>query len=169
VIRSLITLKALTYQPTGGIVAAATTSLPEDIGGVRNWDYRYCWLRDATITLEALLRTGYTDEALAWRMWLSRAIAGSPEDVQIMYGVAGERRLAEWEVDWLPGYEGSAPVRIGNAAAGQLQLDVYGEVIDALQLSCKSGLHDDRHTWSLKRSLLGFLEKHWNEPDDGLW
>jgi len=169
VIRSLITLKALTYQPTGGIVAAATTSLPEDIGGVRNWDYRYCWLRDATITLEALLRTGYTDEALAWRMWLARAIAGDAADVQIMYGVAGERRLAEWEASWLPGYENSAPVRIGNAAAGQLQLDVYGEVIDALQLSCKSGLHDDKHTWSLKRSLLGFLEEHWNEPDDGLW
>jgi GH15 family glucan-1,4-alpha-glucosidase len=169
VIRSLITLKALTYQPTGGIVAAATTSLPEDIGGVRNWDYRYCWLRDATITLEALLRTGYTDEARAWRLWLGRAIAGSPEHIQIMYGVAGERRLAEWEADWLPGYEGSAPVRIGNAAAGQLQLDVYGEVIDALQLSCKSGLHDDQHTWSLQRSLLGFLEEHWQEPDDGLW
>ena len=169
VIRSLITLKALTYQPTGGIVAAATTSLPEDIGGVRNWDYRYCWLRDATITLEALLRTGYIDEARAWRMWLSRAIAGDPADVQIMYGVAGERRLAEWEIDWLPGYEGSVPVRVGNAAAGQLQLDVYGEVIDALQLSCKSGLHDDRHTWSLQRSLLGFLEEHWNEPDEGLW
>jgi GH15 family glucan-1,4-alpha-glucosidase len=169
VIRSLITLKALTYQPTGGIVAAATTSLPEDIGGVRNWDYRYCWLRDATITLEALLRTGYTGEALAWRQWLSRAIAGDPADVQIMYGVGGERRLDEWEADWLPGYEGSAPVRIGNAAAGQLQLDVYGEVIDALQLSCKSGLHDDRHTWSLKRSLLSFLEDHWAEPDDGLW
>jgi GH15 family glucan-1,4-alpha-glucosidase len=169
VIRSLITLKALTYQPTGGIVAAATTSLPEDIGGMRNWDYRYCWLRDATITLEALLRTGYTDEARAWRMWLSRAIAGDPRDVQIMYGVAGERRLAEWEIDWLPGYEGSVPVRVGNAAAGQVQLDVYGEVIDALQLSCKSGLHDDRHTWSLQRSLLGFLESHWNEPDEGIW
>ncbi len=169
VVRSLITLKALTYQPTGGIVAAATTSLPEDIGGVRNWDYRYCWLRDATITLEALLRTGYTDEARAWRIWLARAIAGDPADVQIMYGVAGERRLAEWEADWLPGYEGSAPVRIGNAAAGQLQLDVYGEVIDALQLSCKSGLHDDRHTWALQRALLGFLEKHWAEPDEGLW
>jgi GH15 family glucan-1,4-alpha-glucosidase len=169
VIRSLITLKSLTYQPTGGIVAAATTSLPEDIGGVRNWDYRYCWLRDATITLEALLRTGYTEEALAWRQWLSRAIAGDAADVQIMYGVGGERRLDEWEADWLPGYEGSAPVRIGNAAAGQLQLDVYGEVIDALQLSCKSGLHDDRHTWSLKRSLLRFLEDHWAEPDDGLW
>jgi GH15 family glucan-1,4-alpha-glucosidase len=169
VIRSLITLKALTYRPTGGIVAAATTSLPEDIGGVRNWDYRYCWLRDATITLEALLRTGFTDEAFAWRMWLSRAIAGDPADVQIMYGVAGERRLAEWEADWLPGYEGSVPVRIGNAAAGQLQLDVYGEVVDALQLSCRSGLHDDRHTWSLQRALLSFLEEHWAEPDEGLW
>jgi GH15 family glucan-1,4-alpha-glucosidase len=169
VVRSLITLKALTYQPTGGIVAAATTSLPEDIGGVRNWDYRYCWLRDATITLEALLRTGYLEEAKAWRVWLGRAIAGDPEDIQIMYGVAGERRLAEWEASWLPGYENSAPVRIGNAAAGQLQLDVYGEVIDALQLSCKSGLHDDWHTWSLQRSLLSFLERHWAEPDEGLW
>jgi GH15 family glucan-1,4-alpha-glucosidase len=169
VIRSLITLKALTYQPTGGIVAAATTSLPEDIGGVRNWDYRYCWLRDATITLEALLRTGYLAEAKAWRRWLGRAIAGDPHDIQIMYGVAGERRLAEWVADWLPGYEGSAPVRIGNAAAGQLQLDVYGEVIDALELSCRSGLHDDEHTWSLQRSLLRFLEEHWAEPDEGLW
>jgi GH15 family glucan-1,4-alpha-glucosidase len=169
VVRSLITLKALTYRPTGGIVAAATTSLPEDIGGVRNWDYRYCWLRDATITLEALLRTGYLEEAKAWRFWLGRAIAGDPGDIQIMYGVAGERRLAEWEASWLPGYENSAPVRIGNAAAGQLQLDVYGEVIDALQLSCKSGVHDDRHTWSLQRSLLGFLERHWAEPDEGLW
>ncbi len=169
VIRSLITLKALTYGPTGGIVAAATTSLPEDIGGVRNWDYRYCWLRDATITLEALLRTGYTGEAKAWRRWLGRAIAGGAEDIQIMYGVAGERRLAEWQADWLPGYEASAPVRIGNAAAGQLQLDVYGEVIDALELSCRSGLHDDEHTWSLQRALLGFLERHWAEPDEGLW
>jgi len=169
VIRSLITLKALTYQPTGGIVAAGTTSLPEDIGGVRNWDYRYCWLRDATITLEALLRTGYTEEAKAWRLWLGRAIAGNPRDLQIMYGVAGERRLDEWEADWLPGYENSAPVRIGNAAAGQLQLDVYGEVIDALQLSCRVGLHDDRHTWSLQRSLLKFLEEHWAEADEGLW
>jgi len=169
VVRSLITLKALTYRPTGGIVAAATTSLPEDIGGVRNWDYRYCWLRDATITLEALLRTGYLEEAKAWRLWLGRAIAGDPEDIQIMYGVAGERRLAEWQASWLPGYENSAPVRVGNAAAGQLQLDVYGEVIDALQLSCKSGLHDDRHTWSLQRALLGFLERHWAEPDEGLW
>ncbi|HLJ98542.1 MAG TPA: glycoside hydrolase family 15 protein, partial [Streptosporangiaceae bacterium] len=169
VIRSLITLKALTYAPTGGIVAAATTSLPEDIGGVRNWDYRYCWLRDATITLEAFLRTGYTDEARSWRLWLARAIAGDPADVQIMYGVAGERRLEEWEASWLPGYESSAPVRIGNAAAGQLQLDVYGEVIDALQLSCRSGLHDDEHTWELRLALLRFLEEHWREPDDGIW
>jgi len=169
VIRSLITLKALTYAPTGGIVAAATTSLPEDIGGVRNWDYRYCWLRDATITLEALLRTGYLAEARAWQQWLGRAIAGDPQDIQIMYGVAGERRLAEWEADWLPGYEGSLPVRIGNAAAGQFQLDVYGEVIDALELSYRAGLHDDEHTWSLQCSLLRFLEQHWTEPDEGLW
>jgi GH15 family glucan-1,4-alpha-glucosidase len=169
VVRSLITLKALTYQPTGGIVAAATTSLPEDLGGVRNWDYRYCWLRDATITLEALLRTGYTEEAFAWRAWLARAIAGDPGDVQIMYGVAGERRLAEWEADWLPGYGNSAPVRIGNAAVNQRQLDVYGEVIDALTLGRRSGVAVDRHSWSLQRALLGFLEKHWDEPDEGIW
>jgi GH15 family glucan-1,4-alpha-glucosidase len=169
VVRSLITLKALTYEPTGGIVAAATTSLPEDIGGSRNWDYRYCWLRDATITLEALLRTGYTSEATAWREWLGRAIAGDPGDVQIMYGVAGERRLAEWEADWLPGYERSAPVRIGNAAVDQRQLDVYGEVVDALCLASRCGIAVDRHTWSLQRALLDFLEKHWAEPDEGLW
>jgi len=169
VIRSLITLKALTYQPTGGIVAAATTSLPEDLGGVRNWDYRYCWLRDATITLEALLRTGYTEEAAAWREWLARAVAGDPRDVQIMYGVAGERRLAEWEAEWLPGYEGSAPVRIGNAAVNQRQLDVYGEVIDALSLGRESGVAFDRHTWSLQRVLLDFLEKNWDQPDEGIW
>jgi GH15 family glucan-1,4-alpha-glucosidase len=169
VIRSLITLKALTYEPTGGIVAAATTSLPEDIGGTRNWDYRYCWLRDATITLEALLRTGYTDEARAWRQWLCRAIAGDPADVQIMYGVAGERRLAEWEADWLPGYEDSVPVRIGNAAVNQRQLDVYGEVVDALSLARRSGIPVDRHAWSLQRALLDFLDKHWSEPDEGLW
>jgi GH15 family glucan-1,4-alpha-glucosidase len=169
VIRSLITLKALTFQPTGGIVAAATTSLPEDLGGVRNWDYRYCWLRDATITLEALLRTGYTDEALAWRAWLARAVAGDPGDVQIMYGVAGERRLDEWEADWLPGYEDSAPVRIGNAAVNQRQLDVYGEVIDALSLGRATGIAVDRHAWSLQRALLLFLEKHWDEPDEGIW
>ncbi len=169
VIRSLITLKALTYDPTGGIVAAATTSLPEDIGGVRNWDYRYCWLRDATITLEALLRTGYTDEAACWRSWLARAVAGDPQDVQIMYGVAGERRLAEWEADWLPGYERSAPVRIGNAAVNQRQLDVYGEVMDALTLGRQAGLPFDKHTWSLQRKLIEFLEKHWSEPDEGIW
>jgi GH15 family glucan-1,4-alpha-glucosidase len=169
VIRSLITLKALTYEPTGGIVAAATTSLPEDIGGSRNWDYRYCWLRDATITLEAFLRTGYTEEATAWQQWLARAIAGDPADVQIMYGVGGERRLAEWEADWLPGYEASAPVRIGNAAVQQRQLDVYGEVVDALCLAARSGIPADRHIWSLQRSLLDFLETHWQQPDEGIW
>ncbi len=168
-LRSLITLKVLTYEPTGGIVAAATSSLPEDIGGMRNWDYRYCWPRDATLALEALLRTGYTEEATAWRHWLGRAVAGDPADVQIMYGVAGERRLAEREPSWLPGYEGSAPVRIGNAAVDQRQLDVYGEVVDALHLSHTASLPASRHTWSLQVALLEFLEKHWSDPDNGLW
>jgi GH15 family glucan-1,4-alpha-glucosidase len=150
-------------------VAAPTTSLPEDIGGVRNWDYRYCWLRDATITLEALLRTGFSAEADQWRKWLGRAVAGDPRDVQIMYGVGGERRLAEWEATWLPGYERSAPVRIGNAAVDQRQLDVYGEVMDALTLARQAGLPFDQHIWSLQRQLLDFLEKHWHEPDEGIW
>jgi GH15 family glucan-1,4-alpha-glucosidase len=169
VVRSLITVKALTYEPTGGIVAAPTTSLPEDLGGVRNWDYRYCWLRDATICLEALLRTGYTQEATAWRAWLGRAVAGMPGDVQIMYGVAGERRLNEWVADWLPGYEGSAPVRIGNAAVGQFQLDVYGEVVDAIALARRAGLPYDRHWASLIDQLVDFVAEHWHEPDEGIW
>jgi len=169
VVRSLITIKALTYNPTGGIVAAPTTSLPEDLGGVRNWDYRYCWLRDATMALEALLRTGYVSEAGAWRSWLGRAVAGSAEDVQIMYGVAGERRLTEWIANWLRGYEGSVPVRIGNDAVKQVQFDVYGEVVDAIMLGRQAGLSFDRHTASLLDKLLAYLEKHWTEPDEGIW
>ncbi|WP_327175030.1 glycoside hydrolase family 15 protein [Streptomyces sp. NBC_01335] len=169
VLRSLITLKALTYRPTGGIVAAPTTSLPEQIGGVRNWDYRYCWLRDATLTLGALLAAGYLDEAAAWRDWLLRAVAGDPADLQIMYGLAGERRLPETELPWLAGYENSRPVRTGNAAVRQLQLDVYGEVIDSLRLARDAGLTDKPHAWNLQLSLLGFLESTWREPDEGLW
>jgi GH15 family glucan-1,4-alpha-glucosidase len=169
VCRSLITLKALTYAPTGGIVAAPTTSLPERIGGVRNWDYRICWLRDATLTLLALMDAGYYDEAKAWREWLVRAVAGSPAQMQIMYGIAGERRLPEVELPWLPGYAGSAPVRIGNAAAAQLQLDVYGEVMDALYQGCKGGLARDDAAWAMQRALLGHLEKVWQEPDEGIW
>ena len=167
--RSLITLKALTYAPTGGIVAAPTTSLPESIGGVRNWDYRYCWLRDATLTLLALMDAGYYDEARAWREWLVRAVAGRPEQMQIMYGIAGERRLPEFEVPWLAGYEGSRPVRVGNAAAAQLQLDVYGELIDTLYQACKGGLAGHDIAWRLQHALLDHLEQAWTEPDAGLW
>ena len=167
--RSLITLKALTYQPTGGVVAAVTTSLPEAIGGVRNWDYRFCWLRDATMTLLALMNGGYYDEAAAWRNWLVRAVAGSPAQAQIMYGIAGERRIPEQVISWLPGYERSAPVRIGNAAAGQVQLDVYGEVIDALHQGRKHGIPRDDAAWAMERHLLGHLEKIWRDPDEGLW
>ena len=167
--RSLIVLKALTYAPTGGIVAAPTTSLPEKLGGVRNWDYRYCWLRDATLTLLALLNSGYVEEASEWRNWLLRAVAGDPADLQTMYTVLGERRLTELELDWLPGYEGSAPVRIGNAASAQLQLDVYGEVLDALFQGRKRGLPVDADSWALQKQLLGYLERAWREPDHGIW
>ena len=167
--RSLVVLKALTYAPTGGIVAAPTTSLPEHVGGVRNWDYRYCWLRDATLTLLAFLHGGYVDEAKEWREWLLRAAAGSPGDLQIMYGVAGERRLTELELPWLSGYEGSAPVRIGNAASEQLQLDVYGEVLDALYQSRAHGLPAEAPAWALQRKLLEWLETAWRQPDEGLW
>jgi GH15 family glucan-1,4-alpha-glucosidase len=169
VVRSLVALKALTYAPTGGIVAAATTSLPEQLGGVRNWDYRFCWLRDATFTLYALMTAGYRREAQAWRDWLLRAVAGSPEEMQIMYGCAGERRLPELELDWLPGYEGSRPVRTGNAAVDQFQLDVFGEVMDALHVARRSGLPPDPYAWSLQRSLMEFLESRWTEPDEGIW
>ena len=169
VTRSLITLKALTYQPTGGIVAAATTSLPEAIGGDRNWDYRYCWLRDTTMTLQALLYTGFIDEAKAWREWLLRAIAGDPADLQIMYGIAGERYLAERELPWLAGYEKSRPVRVGNAASGQFQLDVYGEVLDGLYTARESGLAYDEGAWNIQVKLLEFLEGAWSKTDQGLW
>jgi GH15 family glucan-1,4-alpha-glucosidase len=166
---SLTVLKALTYAPTGGIVAAPTTSLPEKIGGERNWDYRYCWLRDATLTLLAFLNAGYLEEARAWRVWLLRAAAGDPSVLQIMYGVAGERRLSELTLPWLPGYEDSKPVRVGNAAAEQFQLDVYGEVLDALHQARVSELELSKEAWSLQRRILGFLEHAWKEPDEGIW
>ena len=167
--RSLMVLKALTYAPTGGIVAAPTTSLPEQLGGARNWDYRYCWLRDATLTLLALMNAGYHDEARAWRDWLLRAGAGSPQQLQIMYGLAGERQLPEWEVPWLPGYEQSRPVRIGNAAHGQLQLDVFGEVIDALHQARRGGIAPDTSEWPFEKALLEHVAGTWTEPDHGIW
>jgi GH15 family glucan-1,4-alpha-glucosidase len=169
VVRSLVTLKGLTYAPTGGIVAAATTSLPEQIGGVRNWDYRFCWLRDATFTLFAFLRSGYLDEARSWREWLLRAIAGSPAQMQIMYGVRGERRLTEFELPWLNGYENSKPVRVGNAASNQFQLDVYGEVTSAMYQSYRAGIKVKPTDWAVQKALLNFLESHWDKPDEGIW
>jgi GH15 family glucan-1,4-alpha-glucosidase len=168
-IRSLITLKALTYSPTGGIVAAPTTSLPEKLGGVRNWDYRYGWLRDSTFTLYSLMEAGFYDEAREWRAWLLRAVAGKPADMQIMYGLSGERRLTELELPWLPGYENSSPVRIGNAAGAQFQLDVYGEVMDSLHQCRRYGIDGEPATWQVQCSLMKFLESHWSDPDEGIW
>jgi GH15 family glucan-1,4-alpha-glucosidase len=167
--QSLLVLKALTYEPTGGIVAAPTTSLPERIGGARNWDYRFCWLRDATLTILAMLDAGYKDEAMMWREWLLRAVAGDPADLQIMYGLGGERRLEEFELEWLPGYQRSAPVRIGNAASAQLQLDVYGEVLDALYQTRKHGAPPSDHVWALVLNLLEWLETGWRTKDAGIW
>jgi GH15 family glucan-1,4-alpha-glucosidase len=169
VLRSLITLKALTHHLTGGIVAAGTTSLPERIGGTRNWDYRFCWLRDSTFTLYALMSSGFIEEAKAWREWLLRAIAGSPSQMQIMYGVAGERRLTEYEIDWLAGYAGSKPVRVGNAAANQLQLDVFGEVMDSLYRARRAGLAEWDAAWDVEKVLIDHLAEIWDQPDEGIW
>jgi GH15 family glucan-1,4-alpha-glucosidase len=169
VIRSLLTLKAMTFGETGAIVAAPSTSLPEQLKGARNWDYRYCWIRDATLTLTALMGAGYYEEAGAWRDWLHRAVAGTPQDLQIMYGIFGERRLAEWEIPWLPGYQGALPVRVGNAASGQLQLDVWGEMMDALHLAREGGLVASASAWDMQCSALEHLEAIWKEPDDGIW
>src|SRR5690606_2210988 len=167
--RSLLTLKALTYLPTGGIVAAATTSLPEKLGGQRNWDYRYCWLRDATMTLLAFMSLGYFDEAHAWRDWLTRSVAGSPDQMQIMYGLAGERYLPEYELPWLSGYENSQPVRIGNAAATQTQLDVYGEVADAMAQAIEGHLPPHSRIEAIAEAIVPFLEQAWRDPDEGIW
>jgi GH15 family glucan-1,4-alpha-glucosidase len=169
VMRSLITLKALTFAPTGGIVAAPTTSLPEKLGGARNWDYRFCWLRDATFTLLALMNSGYTDEAMAWYHWLLRSAAGAPANMQIMYGIWGQRRLLEWEAEWLSGYEGSQPVRLGNAAHAQLQLDVYGELIDAFHQSRMTKLKLDEESWALECTMIEHLAEIWDKPDHGIW
>jgi GH15 family glucan-1,4-alpha-glucosidase len=169
VMRSLITLKALTYAPTGGIVAAPTTSLPETLGGIRNWDYRFCWLRDATLSLLALMNAGYYEEAGLWRDWLLRAVAGVPAQAQIMYSITGKRRLTEWEVSWLPGYEGAKPVRIGNGAHGQIQIDIYGEVMDALYQAQRGGLASNVDAWALQQALLSHLATMWREPDRGIW
>jgi GH15 family glucan-1,4-alpha-glucosidase len=168
-LRSLITLKGLTYGPTGGIIAAVTTSLPESIGGVRNWDYRYCWVRDAALTLESLIESGLREEAESWLAWLGRVAAGDPNQLQIMYGPAGERRLTEMEIDWLPGYEGSSPVRIGNAASGQFQLDVYGELMDAIDRARNHDIPVHKIIWRIQVAIMRFLVEHWSDPDDGIW